>query len=111
MTLKLPLAGLNEQVIVRTTDRRPRQRLTSSLSEQEIAELPDDPDELEQVLIQMAGPGATIRVNGFGGAACRRSRRSDDPVPHELVRGRESRGGGGSESTSPRSPAWTGGRG
>ena len=33
-----------------------------------IAQLPDDPEELERVLTQLAGPGATIRVNGFGGA-------------------------------------------
>lgn len=32
-----------------------------------IAQLPDDPEELERVINQMAGPGATIRVNGFGG--------------------------------------------
>ena len=40
---------------------------TSELTPQEIAELPDDPDELQQVLDQMAGPGATMRVNGFTG--------------------------------------------
>ncbi len=40
---------------------------TTELSQQEIAELPEDPDELQQVLEQMAGPGATMRVNGFTG--------------------------------------------
>jgi hypothetical protein len=38
------------------------------LTPEMIAQLPDDPDELENVLRQMAGPGATIRINGFGGA-------------------------------------------
>lgn len=33
-----------------------------------IAQLPDDPEELENVLRQMAGPGATFRINGFGGS-------------------------------------------
>lgn len=40
---------------------------TRILNEEQIALLPDDPDEMEKVLKQMAGPGATIRVNGFRG--------------------------------------------
>jgi hypothetical protein len=68
LTLKLPLAGLNEQVTVRRSEDDVRgNSFTTQLSQQEIAELPDDPDELEQVLEQMAGPGATMRVNGFTG--------------------------------------------
>ena len=68
ITLTLPLAGLNEQVIVRnSTDDVRGNSFTSELTPQEIAELPDDPDELQQVLDQMAGPGATMRVNGFTG--------------------------------------------
>ena len=39
---------------------------TRILTADMIAQLPDDPDELEKVLSQMAGPGATFRVNGFG---------------------------------------------
>ena len=68
VTVNLPLAGLAEEVIVRTDSSDiSGNAFTSSLSEQQIAELPDDPDELEQVLMQMAGPGATMRVNGFRG--------------------------------------------
>ncbi len=68
ITLTLPLAGLNEQVIVRNSTEDARgNSFTSELTPQEIAELPDDPDELQQVLDQMAGPGATMRVNGFTG--------------------------------------------
>ncbi len=37
------------------------------LTPADIAQLPDDPEELEKVLTQMAGPGASFRVNGFGG--------------------------------------------
>src|SRR4029434_7285883 len=37
------------------------------LGQAEINELPDDPDEMERVLRDMAGPGAVMRVNGFRG--------------------------------------------
>lgn len=37
------------------------------LTREQIAALPDDPDEMEQVLKAMAPPGATIRVDGFTG--------------------------------------------
>ena len=37
------------------------------LTEEQIAQLPDDPDELENAINQLAGPGAQIRVNGFRG--------------------------------------------
>ncbi|PYR77073.1 MAG: hypothetical protein DMF86_10265 [Acidobacteria bacterium] len=43
------------------------ERFGNVLSKDQIAALPDDPDEMEQVLRQMAGPGATIRVDGFRG--------------------------------------------
>ncbi len=67
ITISLPLAGLAEEVVVVMDTDTPSGGFVSTLSEQEIAELPDDPDELEQVLMQMAGPGATMRVNGFRG--------------------------------------------
>lgn len=38
---------------------------TTTLTQSQIDSLPDDPDELEAALQQMAGPGATFRVNGF----------------------------------------------
>jgi len=37
------------------------------LTEEQIAQLPDDPDEFENAINQLAGPGAQIRVNGFRG--------------------------------------------
>src|SRR6266496_2398310 len=37
------------------------------LGQAQIDELPDDPDEMEQALKDMAGPGAVLRVNGFRG--------------------------------------------
>jgi hypothetical protein len=42
-------------------------RFSTVLSKQQIDALPDDPDEMEKVLEEMAGPGATIRVDGFRG--------------------------------------------
>jgi carboxypeptidase family protein len=42
-------------------------RFNAVLSKQQIDTLPDDPDEMEEMLKQMAGPGATIRVDGFRG--------------------------------------------
>ena len=37
------------------------------LTEEQIAQLPDDPEEFENAINQLAGPGAQIRVNGFRG--------------------------------------------
>jgi hypothetical protein len=37
------------------------------LTGEQIAQLPDDPDEFENAINQLAGPGAQIRVNGFRG--------------------------------------------
>jgi hypothetical protein len=37
------------------------------LTREQIEALPDDPDDMEETLKQMAGPGATLRVDGFRG--------------------------------------------
>jgi hypothetical protein len=37
------------------------------LTAEQIAQLPDDPEDLENAINQLAGPGAQIRVNGFRG--------------------------------------------
>ena len=42
-------------------------RFGTVLSKDQIDALPDDPDEMERVLKEMAGPGSTIRVDGFRG--------------------------------------------
>ena len=42
-------------------------RFGTVLSREQIDALPDDPDEMEAVLKEMAGPGGTIRVDGFRG--------------------------------------------
>jgi Carboxypeptidase regulatory-like domain len=69
---KLKIAKLSETVQV---GRDPRERASDPrgdafatiLGQAQIDELPDDPDEMEQVLRDMGGPGATLRVNGFRG--------------------------------------------
>src|SRR3989441_8436122 len=69
---KLEIAKLAETVQV---GRDPRERASDPrgdafatvLGQAEINELPDDPDEMERILKDMAGPGAVMRVNGFRG--------------------------------------------
>src|SRR5215204_5606539 len=70
--LNLQIAEIRAEVAV-TTDRRetmtdPRgPAFTTVLTQEQIANLPDDPEQLDAVLREMAGPGALIRVNGFSG--------------------------------------------
>ena len=71
-TISLALAKVHETVDV---GRDPRERASDPRSDAfatilgaaEIQELPDDVDEMERVLREMAGPGAVMRVNGFRG--------------------------------------------
>lgn len=70
--VRLAVASIEEEVVVKQ-DERERQTdprgdaFTTVLTEAQIANLPDDPDELEAALKRMAGPGAVIRINGFSG--------------------------------------------
>jgi len=68
----LGIAGLQEEVVVNDTggalDDRSGNAQTTTLEQDEIDQLPDDPDELAEVLQQMTGgSGATFQVNGFRG--------------------------------------------
>jgi len=71
-TIKLSIAKIAETVQVgrdareRASDPR-SDAFATILGQAEIDELPDDPDEMEQMLKDMAGPGAVLRVNGFRG--------------------------------------------
>ena len=68
VSLQLPLANITAEIVVRQDEAdRQGNSFVSTLDERQIAELPDDPDELEQMLQQMAGPGAVMRINGFRG--------------------------------------------
>jgi len=71
-TVTLGIAGLQEEVVVNDTagalDDRSGNAQTTTLEQSEIDALPDDPDELADVLQQMTGgSGATFQVNGFRG--------------------------------------------
>jgi hypothetical protein len=71
-TVTLKIAGFQEQVVVSdattTPDDSSGHAQTTTLSEQEIDQLPDDPDDLQTTLEQMAGgQGAVFQVNGFRG--------------------------------------------
>ena len=68
-TLRLALATIEQTVVVldqSAADRRDN-GFTQTLSQDEIDALPDDPDEMADELMRMAGPGAQIFVNGFRG--------------------------------------------
>ena len=70
--MKLALARVAEDV---TVGQDPRDRALDPrgnafgnlLTREQIEALPDDPDEMEAALKEMAGPGATLRVDGFRG--------------------------------------------
>ena len=71
-TVTLGIAGLQEEVVVNDTgavlDDRSGNAQTTTLEQDEIDQLPDDPDELAEMLQQMTGgAGATFQVNGFRG--------------------------------------------
>jgi hypothetical protein len=70
--MKLDLAKIAAEVTVgqdareRATDPR-GDAFGNVLTRAQIDALPDDPDEMEETLKQMAGPGAVVRVDGFRG--------------------------------------------
>jgi hypothetical protein len=55
-----------EEAAVRNTNPN-GPAFSNVLTAEQIAQLPDDPDEFENAINQLAGPGAQIRVNGFRG--------------------------------------------
>ncbi len=69
-TVTLAIAGLQEQVLVSDTaiDDRRGNSLTTTLEQDEIDQLSDDPDELQAQLEEMTGgAGAVFQVDGFRG--------------------------------------------
>jgi hypothetical protein len=68
-TLRLALATIEQTVVVQDQDAAGRRDngFTQTLSQDQIDALPDDPDEMADELMRMAGPGAQIFVNGFRG--------------------------------------------
>ena len=102
--VKLAIAKFAETVDV---GRDPRDRgadprsdaFATVLGPAEINELPDDPDEMERVLQDMAGPGAVMRVNGPRRQAPVEGSDCADPFSSQPVRRRR--------ATRPVSSPWT----
>jgi hypothetical protein len=72
VTVKLEVADIKEKVDIKLDELDkaldPREgAFTNFLSRQQIAALPDDPEEMEKALRQIAGEDAVIRVDGFTG--------------------------------------------
>ena len=71
-TISLPIKKRSEDVVVgrdgQASSLDPRGNAFSTvLTREQIAALPDDPDEMEAVLRAMSPPGATMRIDGFTG--------------------------------------------
>ena len=71
-SITLPIKKVAEDLTVgrdgQTSALDPRGNAFSTvLTREQIAALPDDPDDMERMLKAMAPPGATIRVDGFSG--------------------------------------------
>ena len=68
-TVTLRLASLQEELVVTDADAGSRRdtAFSTTLNEDDLAGLPDDPDEFEEALRQMAGGDAVFQVNGFRG--------------------------------------------
>ena len=64
-TIKVDVDVADEAQVRNTNPNGPS--FTNVLTAEQIAQLPDDPDEFENAINQLAGPGAQIRVNGFKG--------------------------------------------
>ena len=64
----LRVAAIEEALVVSDRDSGDRgNAFTTTLTEEDLAGLPDDPDEFEQALRMMAGGDAVFQVNGFRG--------------------------------------------
>ena len=67
-TVTLRLAAIEEDLVVSERDAGDRgTAFTTTLTGDDLAGLPDDPDEFEQALRTMAGGDAIFQVNGFRG--------------------------------------------
>jgi Carboxypeptidase regulatory-like domain len=63
--IKVDVDVADEAQVRNTNPKGPS--FSNVLTAEQIAQLPDDPDELENAINQLAGPGAQMRVNGFRG--------------------------------------------
>ena len=63
--IKVDVDVADEEQVRNTNPNGPS--FSNVLTEEQIAQLPDDPEEFENAINQLAGPGAQVRVNGFRG--------------------------------------------
>ena len=68
-TLRLAVASIEQTIVVQDQSAAERRDngFTQTLTQEEIDALPDDPDEMADELMRLAGPGAQIFVDGFRG--------------------------------------------
>jgi hypothetical protein len=68
-TIRLAVATVEQNIVVQDEDAASRRDngFTQTLTQEEIDALPDDPDEMADELMRMAGPGAQIFIDGFRG--------------------------------------------
>ena len=68
-TVTLKIASLQEQLVVTDRDAGDRRgnSFSTTLNEEDLESLPDNPDDFEDALRQMAGGDAVFTVNGFRG--------------------------------------------
>ncbi len=72
ISIRLEVARIEEQIVVSQSEREKRtdprsDTFTTVLTEEQIASLPDDPEDLKAELERLAGPGPIILVDGFAG--------------------------------------------
>jgi hypothetical protein len=72
LDIKLEIEGVKENVTIAQSERDKGldtrgAAFTNVLTAEQLAELPDDPEEFEQAIRNMAGPDASFKVNGFRG--------------------------------------------
>ncbi|HYB95609.1 MAG TPA: TonB-dependent receptor [Vicinamibacterales bacterium] len=71
--LELAITGFTDTVDVgldpQAAAADPNNALSTQLTDEEIAALPDDPDELVRQLVEMAGGNARVRIDGFNGGS------------------------------------------
>jgi hypothetical protein len=93
--ITLEVAGVKEALVVTAPadDQQTRDSLTSQLTSEQLAALPEDPEELAQVLRHLVGADADIRVNGFSGGPLPPGTQIQD-IRIRYDRGAASAGGG-----------------
>ncbi|MEW6126205.1 MAG: TonB-dependent receptor [Acidobacteriota bacterium] len=70
--VQMEIEGVKENVTIAQSAQEKgldngKNAFTNVLTAEQISQLPDDPEEFEQAIRNMAGPGASFKVNGFRG--------------------------------------------